>query len=90
MSHPADMSQAEADRVAEMRARVHAVLGAEAVAFIAQLAREGLITGWRNVSWVGTPDEALARNAAIAARSITAGEFLSRRAITRENFKWTS
>lgn len=44
------------DQGREMRARVKAIIP-EAVAFIRELHRLGLIAGWRNVVYVGPPRE---------------------------------
>ncbi|MGE0358667.1 MAG: hypothetical protein AB7P08_17325 [Burkholderiales bacterium] len=89
MSHPGEMSAAATARVREVRATVHRELGPDGVAFIAGLARDGLIHGWRDVVWAGNHEEAAKRNALIASRSVTAGEFLSQEPVSREGHKWT-
>jgi hypothetical protein len=48
------LSQYELNELRRMRERVHILLP-DAVPFIRELAREGLITGWRNVVYVGPP-----------------------------------
>lgn len=90
MSHPAEMSGPDLERARAIRAAVHEKLDPEALDFIAGLVRAGLLRGWRDVTWAGTREEAAPRNAAIAARSITAGEFLSPHPITREGYPWIS
>lgn len=88
MSASPKLAADEFARVAAIRQTVHELMP-EAVPFIQDLVREGLLQGWRNVVWAGTAEAGEERHQRLfAPRTLTYQQFTQLG--QKENQKWTT